>query len=84
MLAATIIVGALRVKVATESKSKMLQSRMQQTTDFVISILIFKGNKALNFMGIVCQQMILMKHQALHVLHFKKSDKFKNVVCCKF
>ena len=76
MLAATVIVGALSDKVATESK----RSRMQQTTDFVISILVLKGNKDWYFMGIVCQQMILMKHQALNVLHFKKSDKIWK--CC--
>ena len=37
------------------------QSRLQQTTNFATSLLIFEKNKVCYFMRIVCQQTILMK-----------------------
>ena len=58
------------------------QSQLQQTTNFETSFPIFEKNKVLYFMWIVCQQMILMKYNALFVI-FEKASKFKIVLCCK-
>ena len=52
------------------------QSRLQQTTNFVTSFLIFERDKERYFMRIVFQQT------ALFVI-FEKAAKFEIVVCCK-
>ena len=59
------------------------QSRLQQTTNFSTSFLIFETNKVWYFMRIVCQQTILVKYHALFVILKKKTAKFEIVVCCK-
>ena len=46
------------------------------------SFSMFEKNKVCYFMGIVCQQTIPMKYQALFVI-FEKASKFEIVVCCK-
>ena len=50
------------------------QSRLQQTTNFVKSLILEK-NKVWYFIRIVCQQTILMKYHALFVI-FEKAAKF--------
>ena len=61
----------------------MVNPRLQQTTNFVTSFLIFERNKVWYFIGIVCQQTILMKYHAVFEIFEKKAAKFEIVVCCK-
>ena len=44
------------------------QSRLQQTTNFAISFLVFDKNKVCYYVRIVCQQKILIKYHAFFVI----------------
>ena len=75
----TLAVGSLQIFIQlipnTVNPSKR-QSRLQQTTNFATSFLIFEKNKVWYFMRILCQQTILVKYHALFVT-FEKAANMK-------